>query len=111
MLRPYYCIRSDIIGQSNYVGGTTSGLRYPIISVINKINSDKDFVQLSGGDMTMTITKQVRLTDITTTITDPNGTLANLDDGSCVIYRIEKDDNTARFDIIDQILNKNNKKK
>jgi len=111
MLRPYYCIRSDIIGQSNYVGGTTSGLRYPIISVINKINSDKDFVQLSGGDMTMTITKQVRLTDITTTITDPNGTLANLDDGSCVIYRIEKDDNTERFDIIDQILNKNNKKK
>ncbi len=111
MLRPYYCIRSDIIGQSNYVGGTTSGLRYPIISVINKINSDKDFVQLSGGDMTMTITKQVRLTDITTSITDPNGTLANLDDGSCVIYRIEKDDNTARFDIIDQILNKNNKKK
>mgnify|MGYP003635030846 FL=1 len=110
MLRPYYCIRSDIIGQSNYVGGTQSGLRYPIISVINKINSDKDFVQLSGGDLTMTITKQVRLTDITTTITDPNGTLANLDDGSCVIYRIEKDDNTERFDIVDQILNKNKKK-
>ena len=110
MLRPYYCIRSDIIGQSNYVGGRGSGLRYPIISVINKINSDKDFVQLSGGDMTMTITKQIRLTDITTSITDPNGTLANLDDGSCVIYRIEKDDNTARFDIVDQILNKNKKK-
>ena len=110
MLRPYYCIRSSLVGQSKFIGGSQSGLKYPIVSVANKINAEKDFIQMQGGDITFTMTAPVRISDITTRITDPNGELAELDEGSSVIYRIEKDKNTAQFNIIDQILQKEKKK-
>ena len=110
MLRPYYCIRSSLVGQSKFIGGNQSGLKYPIVSVANKINAEKDFIQMQGGDITFTMTAPIRISDITTTITDPNGELAELDEGSSVIYRIERDKNTAQFDIINQILQKEKKK-
>tara|TARA_R110002020_G_scaffold26776_1_gene86599 strand:- start:1937 stop:5278 length:3342 start_codon:yes stop_codon:yes gene_type:complete len=109
MLRPYYCIRSNIVGQSKVIGGSQSGLKYPIVSIVNKINADKDFIQVSSGDISFTITAPIRISDITTSITDPSGELAELDEGSCVIYRIEKDKNTATFNIIDQILKEQKK--
>ena len=89
MLRSYYSIRSDLILQENnkYMGGGDSGDRLPVIAVINKENGDGDFY-FSGSDLQFTITQDMNISSVTTSIHDPDGTLANLNSGSGVIYKI-----------------------
>ena len=103
---PYLSIRSDILSESKYIGGLNSGLTLPIISTINKINADKDYIQLGGSDLSYTITKPTSFSSITTQITNPDGTLALTDDGNAVIYKIVKKGNLENYDIISQILQK-----
>ncbi len=98
VLKPYLTIRSDIISNSKYIGGSNSGLKMPIIAVVNKINADKDYIQLEGSE-TFTITEPCKFSDITTAICDPSGELALVDDGSAVIYKITKIDNLTKYDV------------
>ena len=111
MLRSYYSIRSDLILQENnkYMGSNDSGIRLPVIAVINKENGDGDFYFSSPSELEFTITQDINLSSITTSIHDPNGRLANLNNGSGVIYkvsRIKELDNT----IIEEILGKKKSK-
>ena len=91
MIRPYYSIRSDLILSENnkYHGSMDSGARLPIIAVINKENGDGDFY-FDGGDFEFTITNDINISSITTSIHDPDGTLANLNNGSGVIYKVSR---------------------
>ena len=109
--RPYLTIRSDILSHSKYIGGKDSGLSLPIISVINKINADKDFIQVADSSFNYTITRPTKFSQITTAITNPDGTLASTDDGNAVIYKIMKKGDLTNFDIISQILNETKKGK
>ena len=102
LLRPYLTIRSDVLSSTKYIGGKNSGLTLPIMAVVNKINADKDFIQLEGSE-TFTITHPTTFSSITTAICDPDGTLALVDDSSAVIYKISKMGNLSNFDILSQI--------
>lgn len=104
--RPYLTIRSDIISSNKYIGGSNSGLNLPIISVINKINADKDFIQVAETSFNYTITRPTKLSEITTAITNPDGTLADTEDGNAIIYKLTRKGDLTNFDIVAQILNK-----
>ncbi len=106
VLKPFYSIRTDILSQDRYVGGMNGGLALPIIASINRINADKDFVQFNGGSEIFTITTPLSFSSITTAITDSDGRLTELDDGSVVIYKITKNDNLQNYDVLSQIMAK-----
>ena len=91
MIRPYYSIRSDLILQENnkYHGGMDSGARLPVIAIINKENGDGDFY-FDGGEFQFTITQDINISSITTSIHDPDGTLAKLSNGSGIIYKVSR---------------------
>lgn len=108
-LFPYMTIRSDIITPQKYIGGSNSGLSLPVVSVINKINADKDYIQMEGSSDTFMVTEPTSFSSITTAIMDPDGTLSLLDEGSAVIYKITKADNLSRYNIVaefEKLLNK-----
>lgn len=104
MTRPYYTIRSDILDDSKYIGGTDGGLKLSLLGVVNKINGEGDYYFTDSGGMSFTITNPITLTDITTAICDPDGTLSNVNDNSAVIYKITKQMNTDKFNILKQIM-------
>ena len=104
MIRPYYSIRTDLILQENnkYHGSLDSGARLPVIAVINKENGDGDFY-FDGGEFSFTITQDINISSITTSIHDPDGSLANLNNGSGVIYKVSRMKNLD-MTIIEEIM-------
>lgn len=110
MINPYYCIRSDLLlGGNNFIGGRDGNSILPIIDIVNKENGDGDYF-FSGDSREITITNEMNISEITTQITNPDGKFSKIDNGSCVIYKIQRSkilDNT----IIEQILQANQPKK
>ena len=103
MLRPYYLIRSDIIEQPKYIGHDKALL--PVVGLCDKQYSGGDFYFGSDNSFTFRITKPRTLTSITTSIHDPNGTFANCNLDSAVIYKVIKN-RIVDTDILGGILNK-----
>jgi len=90
MLKPYYCIRSDILESANYIGGPDSGQTLPIISIVNKINGYGDFYFSEQSNMVFTATKRKTITAVTTSIHYPDQSYANVNLDSAVIYKITR---------------------
>tara|TARA_R110001599_G_scaffold340498_3_gene560856 strand:+ start:618 stop:3878 length:3261 start_codon:yes stop_codon:yes gene_type:complete len=90
MLKPYYCIRSDILESANYIGGPDSGQTLPIISVVNKINGYGDFYFSEQSNMVFTATRRKTITAVTTSIHYPDQSYANVNLDSAVIYKITR---------------------
>ena len=90
MLRPYYCIRSDILADSYYLGGADSGQSLPVVAIVNKIDGYGDFYFGTQSDFIFTATKSRMLTSITTSIHSPDQQFAKVDFDSAVIYKITK---------------------
>lgn len=109
MLRPYYCIRSDII-DSHYIGGNDSGQKLPVVAIVNKINGDGDFFFQENEGVTHTFTQDKVITNITTSIHDPDQEFSHVNNDSAVIYKITKTI-PASFDIVSQIMQNNQTKK
>ena len=86
--RPYYLIRSDIIKQDNFVA--SKGNILPVIGIVNKINGDADFYSTETEGIQFTATKDYVIKSIKTSIHQPNGELAVVDDNSVVIYKIQR---------------------
>jgi hypothetical protein len=107
-LRPYYTIRSDIIEENGYLGGTTSGITLPIVSVTNKANPYGDFLNGMGGDLVFTNTIDRVLTRIRCSIHEPNGELARCDLNSAVIFKIDQQIN-ADLNLVDTLMESKNK--
>lgn len=105
MLRPYYCIRSDITDDSFYIGSKDSGQPLPVVAVVNKINGDGDFFFQENEGVQHTFTKDKVITNITTSIHDPDQSFSKVNNDSAVIYKITKNI-PASFDIISQIQQK-----
>ena len=103
MLRPYYCIRSDIVDRSQYIGSADSGQLLPVVAIVNKINGDGDFYFQEESVLEFTFTKSKTISSITTSIHDPNQSYANVNNDSAVIYKISKNIQT-QFNIAEQIL-------
>lgn len=103
MLRPYYCIRSDIIDSPHYIGGENSNNRLGVVSVCDKQYSGGDFYFSEGGDFVFTITKDKTITNITTSIHDPDQSFSRVNSDSAVIYKIESQI-VNEIDLAQQIL-------
>lgn len=89
MLRPFYCLRSSLLDDiSAYYGSDDSGILLPTMGVVTKTTTSGDF--FIGGDdsINFTCTKSKVITNITTAITDPDGSFSRVDDNSAVIYKI-----------------------
>lgn len=89
-LRPYFTIRSDIMQQKNYVGSNDSGMPLPVVGIVDKMNGQGDFFFQQSEEMVFTNTQDRTISDIKTSVHNPDGSLANLDGNSCVLYRINK---------------------
>lgn len=110
MLKPYYCIRSDIIDKPHYLGGLDNEALLPVVAVCDKQYSSTDFIFSSESDYVFTITKKKTITSITTSIHDPNQEFSSVNNDSAVIYKISKNI-TNRTDISQQIMEESMKKK
>jgi hypothetical protein len=110
MLKPYYCIRSDILDKSYYLGGQDSGQSMNCVAIINKINGFGDFYFSEESPYVFTATQRKVLTSITTSIHSPDQKYAHVNSDSAVIYKIIKEI-PAQMDILDQILEATKPKK
>ena len=90
MLRPYFLIKSNIIGDVNFLGGEDSGQAMPIMYIVNKENGFGDFYFQGQAQTEFTITQNKVLTEITTSIHDPDFDHARVDENSAIIYKIVK---------------------
>lgn len=108
---PYFCIRSDILDKSQYHGGFDSGELYPVIATIPKSNDFGDYFVQTDSLLEFTFTMPKTITSILTSIHNPDMRLANVNDSSAVIYKITRNLNPQRFNIIGQLLNPKDEKK
>lgn len=90
MIRPYFLIKSNIVGNVNYLGGEDSGQSLPVVYIVNKENGFGDFYFQSESQNEFTITKDVVLSSITTSIHEADYSLASVDENSAIIYKITK---------------------
>ena len=98
--RPYYAIRSDIIPQNNFYGGnqdlvkaTAAAVNRPVVAVINKTNGYGDFYSAEFNMPVFTNTAKRVITSIKTSVHDPDGSYAKVNNSSSVIYKIIKTKN------------------
>ena len=110
MLKPYYCLRSDIIDKPHYLGGEDNEAKLPVVAICDKQYSSTDFIFSSESDYVFTITKKKTITSITTSIHDPNQSFSRVNNDSAVIYKISRNI-TNRLDISEQIMEETQKKK
>ena len=90
VLKPYYTIRSSILQGYTAIGGNPTGANLPIIDIIDKYSAANDYFMGNPSGMIFTVTKPTIISDITTSIHDPDGEYSNVDATSAVIYKIEK---------------------
>lgn len=96
--RPYYAIRSDIVPQNNFYGGnqdlvkaTAASVNRPVIAIINKTNGYGDFYSAEFNMPVFTNTAKRVITQIKTSVHDPDGSYAKVNKSCSVIYKIIKD--------------------
>lgn len=109
-LNPFYTIRSNIIGYSDYLGSAEGGMRLNVVGVIDRYGAQGDFFYGSPSDITFTITKQTIISDIETEICNPDGSLADVNSDCGVIYKVQKT-MPAPQNIIEEILEQSQNKK
>lgn len=106
MTKPYYSIHSSLISNINGIGGgrDSAGTQLPIMSICSKFDSNNDYF-FTESSLEFTITKKSILSDVRTEIRNPDGTIANIDEGSSVIYKILRNQK-APEDIIKELIKK-----
>ncbi len=106
MLKPYFLIKSNIVGDTKYIGNGhngESGQLLPIIGVVNKENGFGDYYFQTDQKAVFTITNDTTLSEIVTSIHDPDMSLARVDKSSAVLYLIQKQ-NTNNLNIIPELV-------
>ena len=97
-LKPYYTIRSDIINDSNWIAGSNSERPGPssrsVVGIVDKVNGYADFFTQESSQLTFTNTVPRVISSIRTSIHDPDGTFADVDLNSSIIYMIRHKVNT-----------------
>jgi hypothetical protein len=110
MIKGYYTIRSDIVPDSIFVGGKSNITNMPIVAMVDKMNPQSDYYFGSESSVTFTILKPTRLSSITVSINDPDGSYANVNNSSAIIFKVQRQMNTS-FNIAQQILEADKGKK
>lgn len=101
----FFLIRSNIIPNTQYSGSKYGGTELNVVAVCNKENAESDFFFSESSQMEFTATKPFVISEITTSIHKPNMELADLDQNSCVIYKVEKNI-MQQTDLISDILSR-----
>jgi len=109
MTRAYYTIRSSLLDKYTMLGSRDSGEALKTIGIVNKINGDGDYYFQQDNPLSFTITNPKTITDITTSIHDPDGSFAQLNRDSCVIYKIDRRINST-LTPVEELLQQTNKK-
>ena len=86
--RPYFIVRTSLLGQPTFQGGINSNELFPVIAVVNKINGYSDFFSQDQNQITYTITKPMTITQVTTSIHDPDQKFSSVDDNTSIIYKV-----------------------
>tara|TARA_R110000737_G_scaffold203207_2_gene222325 strand:- start:329 stop:3337 length:3009 start_codon:yes stop_codon:yes gene_type:complete len=110
MLQPFYTVRSDILSSSKYRGSNNSGILMPVIGIIDRYGAEGDYYFSQGNNLDFTITTPTIFSDITTSIHNPDGSFAVINNNSGVIYKVERL-RMGQENIIEQIMERLNKKK
>jgi len=110
MIKGYYTIRSNIVPQSVFVGGRSNITNMPIVGTITKENPQADYFFAGESNIEFTIGKPTKLSSITVSIHDPDGSYANVNNSSSVLFKIQRQMNVS-FNVIGDILQKKNTKK
>ncbi len=106
MSKPYYLLKSNIISNTDYIGNGhngESGQNLPIIGVVNKENGFGDYYFQTDQKAIFTITNDTTLSEIITSIHDPDMSLARVDKNSAVLYLIQKQNNN-NLNLIPQMI-------
>jgi len=103
MLKPFFLVKSNVIGDMSYWGGGDSGQNLPVVCVVNKENGFGDFYFQRGFDMEFTVTHPRMLTSITCSIHDPDMRLSTCGPDSSLIFKITKM-NHANLDVVQDVL-------
>tara|TARA_R110000803_G_scaffold65170_1_gene126309 strand:+ start:2311 stop:6501 length:4191 start_codon:yes stop_codon:yes gene_type:complete len=106
-LRPYFTIRSSLLNDSYFIGGSQASIQ-PVIAVLPKNSQYGDFFY--SGDNTIEFTNTIArtITDIHTQICDPDGKPSILSPNSAVVYKIVKV-NSSNLNVVEQVLQANKK--
>ena len=92
-LKPYYTIRSDLVQAANWIAGSNSESAGPssraVVAIVDKVNGYADFYTQESSQLLFTNTVPRVITSIRTSIHDPDGTFADVDLNSSVIYMIK----------------------
>jgi hypothetical protein len=106
-LRPYFTIRSSLLNDSYFIGGSQPSIQ-PVIAVLPKNSQYGDFFY--SGDNTIQFTNTIArtITDIHTQICDPDGKPSRLSPNSAVVYKIVKV-NSSNLNVVEQVLQANKK--
>ena len=96
--RPYYSIRSDIIPRASFIGGnqdltkaTSGAVNRPVVGIVNKVNGYGDFYSGQDNQTIFTNTEKRVITQIKTSVHDPDGSYSKVNNSSAVIYKIIKE--------------------
>ena len=109
ILKPYYTIRSSLLEGATSIGGNPTGAALPIIGIVDKYSAYGDYFT-GQSDIQFTVTRKGQISDIVTSIHDPDGEFANVDNTSAVIYKLEKL-KAPPIDIIAELLKESEKVK
>ena len=88
--RPYFIVRTSLLGEPTFQGGINSNELYPVIAVVNKINGYSDFFSQDQNQINYTITKPMTISQITTSIHDPDQKFSSVDDNTSIIYKVNR---------------------
>jgi len=103
MIRGYYCIRSNILEGTPFIGGKVNNTTMPIIGIVDKINGDGDFYFGQESSLSFTITKPIRLASISIGIHDPDGSYARTSEQSTILFKVQRPVATT-FNIAQEIM-------
>ena len=109
MTRAYYTIKSSLLDKYTYLGTRDSGQLLNTIGVVNKMNNVGDYFFQEDQGLSFTITNPKTITEIETHILEPDGSSAQINNDSCVIYKIIRNINST-LNPIDELLNNTTEK-
>jgi hypothetical protein len=81
----------------------------PVVGIVPKVSQSGDYFNLESSQLQFTITQPTMITDITTSIHDPDGSFSSLSPNSAVLYKIQKTVN-ADMNVVSTILKEEPKK-
>ena len=96
----YYGIRSDIMNECGFTGERAL---LPMLGIVNKSNAIGDFFFTGQSEISFTANKKTTISSVNITITDPDGTLADVSEDSTILIKISKP-RTVVYNIAAQIL-------